>query len=272
MGDHFDWGTPAVSGINSSITLPEVTVTAQMPTNFAYQGAQNANTAVHSFNTSDFHIQQSLASVRTAIPVKVVRAPYTASGNSITPGAAGPIGFIDVQPLVNQWDGDNNATPHGTVYRMPYVRYQGGYGSFISDPKVGDVGLISVCDRDISVVKTSGTQGNPGSRRKHDLADGIYLGSIVASSPTQYVSFTTDGIIISDKNGNSIVLNASGISISDKNGNSVVMGSGGITITSRNGNGPIAAVGSSRTIGVDTHVHPGVQTGGGQSGPPLNGT
>lgn len=239
----------------SSITLPDVSVTAPAPSNFAYQGAQNANTTVNGFNADDFHIQQSLAAVRTALPVKVMRAPYDASGNAIPPGTVGPVGFIDVQPLVNQWDGNNSATPHGTIYKISYFRYQSALGAVIADPAVGDIGEIIVHDRDTSVVRATGAQGNPGSRRKHDLADGVYHGQMIAGTPRQYVAFT-----------------GSGISISDENGNSIVMNSSGITITSLNGSGPITVKGNTRTNVLNTHEHAGVQTGGGISGPPLSGT
>ncbi|MDE1138201.1 MAG: hypothetical protein PW999_00810 [Paraburkholderia tropica] len=32
-----------------------------------------------------------------------------------------PVGFVDVQVLVNQLDGWNNATAHGTIYNLPRI-------------------------------------------------------------------------------------------------------------------------------------------------------
>lgn len=171
---------------------------------YAYQGAQDAGTTVHEYNTRDFHIRQALAEVRTALPVQVVRAPYDVNGNDITPGAAGAIGYVDVLPLVNQIDGYGNATPHGTICRIPYYRYQGANGAIISDPVKDDIGEIVVHDRDTSVVRATNKQGNPGSRRRHDFADGVYHGQQQAGAPSQYVTFTGNGIMIADKNHNSI--------------------------------------------------------------------
>src|ERR1700730_14670284 len=47
-------------------------------------------------------------------------------------------------------------------------------------------------------------QANPGSLRKFDLSDGVYVGGILNGTPTQYVESTATGINIVDKNGNQI--------------------------------------------------------------------
>jgi len=208
--------------------------------NYAWQGFQDAGTTAHEYNTRDFHIQQVLASTRIALPVKIVKAPYDKNGNAIPPGTVGPIGFVDVQPLVNQIDGYGNATPHGTIYKIPYFRYQSALGAVISDPVVGDIGEIIVHDRDTSVVRATGAQANPGSRRKSDLADGVYHGQLIAATPAQYLTFTSDGLKIADKNNNSITMANNLITIKignatytlDQNGNfkasgNIVAGQGG---------------------------------------------
>lgn len=221
-----------------------------------YRGTQDAGSAVHEYNTADLHIQSAVSLVRTVLDVKVVRAPYDSGGNVIPSGTVGPIGFVDVQPLVNQLDGDGNSTPHGTVYRVPYHRYQSALGAVISDPVVGDIGELVVHDRDTSVVRATRAQGNPGSRRKHDLADGVYHGQhISGDTPSQYVALTSGGIKIADRNGNTIVMDASGI-----------------TITSLGGAGPVRVHGNGGTITVNTHKHSGVLRGGGATDPPVPGS
>lgn len=180
---------------------------------YAYLGNQDAGTNGTEYNSLIFVIRQELARLSTASVVKVVRAPYSKDGNDLPTGAVEPVGYIDVQPLVNQIDGYGNAIPHGVVYRIPYHRSQGGGNAIINDPKVGDIGKMVVADRDTSTVRATDKQGNPGSRRMMDKADGTYVGRTQADKPNQWVTFTNDGIEIHDKNGNSIVMGPDGIKI-----------------------------------------------------------
>lgn len=167
-----------------------------MTNTYAYQGAQDQGSDATEFNSTDFHIRQVLAtSVRTAVPVKVIRAPYDENGTAIPRGSAVPTGYVDVQPLVNQLDGRGQPTQHGVVYKLSYYRYQGGNFAIISDPVVGDVGKMVIADRDTSVVrKTRGQISNPGSTRKFDPADGTYFGTMLAGAPQSYVSY--DGSVL----------------------------------------------------------------------------
>lgn len=207
---------------------------------FAYQGAQDQSSAATLYSSLVFLIHQELAKLSTSIPVKVTRAPYDKDGNALTPGAAVPIGFVDVQPMVNQLDGYGNATPHGTVHRLSYHRPQSGNGSVIADPVVGDVGKMIVADRDTSSVRATGKVSNPGSRRKFDKADGTYVGSQQGPydkdgnpvAPAQWLTFN-DGKSMTwhDQSANTIVTDDTGVTITDKWGNVIKMASGLIKIT-----------------------------------------
>jgi hypothetical protein len=65
------------------------------------------------------------------------------------------------------------------------------------DPQVGDIGVVVFASRDISKVKSTQAQANPGSARKFDFADGIYLGAVFsAAAPTQYIEFDSTGVAI----------------------------------------------------------------------------
>lgn len=216
----------------------------------AYQGAADPSAADTHYNTLLFLIHQELAKLRTSIPVKIVKAPYDKDGNTIEPGTAGPIGFIDVKPMVNQLDGQDNPIEHGTVYRLSYHRYQGANGAFISDPAVNDIGHMVINDRDTSVVRKTNDVANPGSRRKHDLADGIFYGSPQAGAPDQYFSWTTTGFRVLDKNGNTIVGGPTGVTI-----NGCLINKDGDVITKKG-------------TDLDTHKHTEVTTGGDLTGPP----
>ena len=223
-----------------------------MTDTYAYLGAQDQGTAPSDYNALVFVIRQEMAKLRTGVPAKVVRAPYDASGNPIPPGTVGPIGFIDVQPMVNQLDGYGNATSHGNVTKLSYHRYQSASGAFISDPVVGDIGQLHVADRDTSSVRATNDVSNPGSGRMHDLADSTFIGAPQAGTPTQYFAWTATGFSIGDKNGNTIVAGPGGVTIN-----------GTLTVKT---NGDIV---TKKGTDLDNHTHSGVTAGGDDTGPPV---
>jgi hypothetical protein len=203
------------------------------------------------FNVRDSHIRKALAGVRTKIPVQVV-AVYDAGMNAITAentGVIGPIGFVDVQPLVNQIDGAGNSEPHVPIYGLPFQRLQGGANAVICDPMIGDKGTAAFCDRDISAVKATGAQANPGSFRRFSFSDGIYEPAILNGVPTQYVRFMSNGMQFVDKNGNVIVMTPDGVTLTDNFSNKIAMASGGVTI-----NGILFPT-SGIEFNVKTHTH-----------------
>jgi len=157
-----------------------------MTNDLGYRGAADATSGGSPFNEQLFLIRQVLAEISTAKLVEVIAVTNA--------GDLSPVGFVDVRPLVNQLDGSDNAVPHGTVYNLPYFRLQGGTDAVILDPKQGDIGLAVIADRDISAVKSTKAQANPGSKRKFDAADGLYIGGFLNGVPQQYVRFSAAGI------------------------------------------------------------------------------
>ena len=122
----------------------------------------------------DYIIRSALSGLRTSMPVKVISV-----SNS---GGLSPIGKLSVQPLVSAVDGNGQAWAHGIIHNVPYMRIQGGSNGIILDPAVGDVGIASVCDRDISTVKNTGGVSAPGSNRKNDMSDMVYLMTIIGAA------------------------------------------------------------------------------------------
>ncbi len=172
-----------------------------------------------------FVINGALSGIRTAMPVKVVAV----SNN----GGVSPIGTVDVQPLVSMLDGSGNAWEHGIIHNVPYMRIQGGGNAIIIDPVIGDIGIATVCDRDISTVQKTKKVAAPGSLRKNDMSDMVYLMTIISSvAPTQYIQFDSSGIHIK----------------------------GNVTITGTLTNNAVNIS--------STHTHGGVQTGTGITGAP----
>lgn len=205
-------------------------------------GQQGAFDHASLFHIVNFLVQQALSEVRTAVPVKIV---------AVHGGGVGAAPTVDVQPLVKQMDGEGNASSHGTIYGIPCARNQGGGNAVINDPKAGDIGHLVVSDRDISSVKSNdGAESNPGSMRRHDLADGVYHAACMnAGTPDQYVQFTDTGVRIVDKNGNSATSGPSGWTFV------------GDIITDDD----VIAGG----ISLKQHVHSGVTTGGSNTGEPV---
>lgn len=142
------------------------------------------------YNKIAFAVQQALSKMQTGTLVRI-----EACTND---GDLSPVGFVDVTPLVNQIDGSQpaNPTPHVTIYGLPYLRMQGGSNAVILDPQPGDIGVAVFASRDISKVKSTKAQANPGSYRQYDFADGMYLGGMLNAAPTQYIRFGSDGVTI----------------------------------------------------------------------------
>ena len=170
------------------------------------------------FNHHDFHIDQKLGRRRTAHPVKVI--------------AVNSDGSVDVQPLVNQVDGLGNSTPHGTVHNIQVHNFSGGNGTVLVTPAKGDMGLMVICDRDISAVVSAKGPANPGSSRQHDFSDGVYIGGFGSMNGTP---------------SQSIVMTANGITIT---GNVTITGNLGVT-------GEVAAKSGGANIHLSTHTHGG---------------
>jgi hypothetical protein len=215
-----------------------------------YFGWEGLTDAGGEYNRHAFAIRQENGRVRTSIPVKVV---------AVHPDKNDPISnapTIDVQPLINQIDGQGNPTPHVTVYGIPTTRVQGGDSVVINDPVVGDFGTMAIHDRDISTLKSSGNQSNPGSFRRFDMADGVYHGPMLNKTKVkQYIQFmrnsdgSGNGVKIVDNVGNTIVSTSSGVNINgliiDKNGNLTTPGS------------IQAGTGGSDSVTLQNHQHAG---------------
>lgn len=215
----------------------------QSSNDFGY-GQQDPNDSTSDFNMTSFLVRQMISRLDTMKVVKVM---------AVTPGQGdGDVkkaGTVDVQPLVSQIDGNGNATPHGTVYGIPWTRDQGGKNAIVIDPEVGDIGYVVVSDRDISSVKESQQVGPAPTRRQYNLSDGVYIGGGLNVAPEQYLQFTEDGIRLVDKTGNSIVMKSDGITLKPAAGKSVTVDGPLIVnqlLTAKNGmqlSGDIAGIG-----------------------------
>ena len=148
----------------------------------------DATATTSQYNAMQHVIQTAKDAMMTCTIVKVMK--LTNGG-----GAVGPIGRVDVLPLVQMVDGIQKTYSHVTVHNLPYVRIMGGKYAVILDPQVGDIGMVTSADRDISGVKQKQDIAPPGSNRRNNISDGIYIGCALGAKPTSYVRFDKDGNI-----------------------------------------------------------------------------
>lgn len=157
------------------------------------QGQQYPEDSASEFNAHAALVRSMLSKIATATVVKVVSVTNS--------GGVTATGYVDVQPLVNQVDGAGNAIPHAVIFGAPYGRLMGGTNAVILDPEVGDLGIVVFASRDISSVLATQDQANPGSWRRFDWADAMYVGlGLLGAVPEQFVQFSSAGIQLTSPN------------------------------------------------------------------------
>lgn len=220
--------------------------------NNLYYGLTDVATGQGGWNQQLFLIQQQMLGLNTSLPVKVL---------SVNATGVNPVGFVSIQILVDQITGDNKTISHGEIPNVPYFRLQGGNNAVIIDPEVGDIGLACFSSRDISAVKNARQEAPPGSRRSHDFSDAMYIGGFLNKAPTQYIQFTSGGILIHSPSN--IKLEAPIVDIQAAT----------VNITANlNVTGNAAFTGTMNNNGVNigsNHQHSGVQTGPDNTGGPI---
>lgn len=178
---------------------------------------------------------------------------------------------VSVKPMVDGFTGGGDRIPSGVISGVPVWRLQRGASAVIMPPVEGDIGLIAICDRDITAVKATKDAALPGSNRTHSYSDAIYLGGVLNAEPSQYVKFANDGIdivspLVVQVNGNTVVVNAEdkislNAPIIEANGQ-LTQGSGSYAGNATFG-GTITATGevTGNGIHLSTHKHGGVESG-----------
>lgn len=209
--------------------------------------------------TLQFAIRQLLSRTATCTIVKVV-----ACSNA---GGVSPVGTVDVQPVIQMRAGDGSLWDHGRLYRLPYIRVQGGTNAVILDPQVGDLGLAWFASRDISVAKSATGKAQlqgaaigvaPGSERQFDMSDGLYQGGLLNGTPVNYVRVATD---IEVRSTTKVTIQAPTIELKGE----VVQTGGDVSMSAML---TVATDVIGGGIHLKTHTHGGVTAGGGNTAPP----
>lgn len=155
-------------------------------------------------------------------------------------------GLCTVTPMVIGSNADGTIITQEKIYGIPYFRLQMGSSAVIIDPSEGDIGLMIICDDDITNVKANKKASVASHGLKNGRSNGIYLGGIqlLNGNPSEYIKFTGSGIEIAGD-------------INQTSGNFTT--SGTVTATGEvTGNG----------IALSSHVHGGVESGGSNTGGP----
>lgn len=198
----------------------------------AVQGIADIYARETKFNQLSFLIRSMLnKEINTAIPVKVTKVMV----------GDGSVGYVQALPLVNDMDAQGNAVDVPVIPNLPYFRLQGGKVAIITDPVVGDIGIAVFAQKDTSNV-VAGTKEpvQAGTFRKFSMSDGWYIGGFLNASPETYIELKQDKTMV--------ITALNGITI---NGDVVI-------------NGEMTA----KDITYSTHVHGGVETGGGDTSTP----
>lgn len=204
-------------------------------------GQSNPFSDASEYNTLAFIIARALDEVQT-VSIVAVKAVDTGAQT------------VDVQVLCNLVTGANISVPHGVISARPYYRAQGGSSGIILDPVAGDIGLMVFASRDSSAVASSKSLANPGSSRRFSWSDGIYLGGILNTTPTQYIQFLTSDGGITLHSGGTVTVDAPTLHATDDltvAGDATITGdthSG--TLHAGNGFSGTFATGDSRTVTV----------------------
>lgn len=145
-------------------------------------GVLNSLDQMSQSSIQKFMTERLIGKVQTALCVKVV-AVHDPDDE-----------LIDVTPLIYQQSASGDNVDHSIIYNVPVCRHQRGNSAILMRPKVGDIGLCVIATQDISILKKVKNFCKPGTMRKHDWGDAIYVMSIFNAPPTQYIEFADDAI------------------------------------------------------------------------------
>lgn len=215
---------------------------------------ENQTIAIPSYNPADarseagmynFLINKTLQKIEKVTPAQIIS--YNRMDNRAV-----------VQILGQNITSTGEKLPMQLIPNIPVLMLSGG-GFTISLPvKAGDIGWIVTADRDISVFKNLLAVFTPNTYRKHKYEDGFFIPDRV------------NGFEIDREDEDSLLITSATAKISLKDGQATITAgniilNGNVTV-----NGTVTASGdvTGSGISLSTHVHGGVQTGGGTTGAP----
>lgn len=144
------------------------------------------------------------------------------------------------------------------IYNVPVCFPSAGGFSLTLPIQSGDEGLLVFCDMCIDLWWARGGIQNQLERRRHDLSDcGFYPGG--RSQPRALPSYSANSAQLRSDDGSTYVEIAAGQIVN-------IVAPSGVNIT---GNLVVSGEVTGNGIPLSTHLHPGVQAGGSDTGAPI---
>lgn len=184
--------------------------------------------------------------------------------------------IAQVQPLICLITTAGQQIPRAPIAAVPVLAIGGG-GYMMNFPLVkGNTGWIHASDRDISLYLQSGDVQPPNTLRMHSFEDGLFVPDVMATYSIDGTD--ADAMVIQSLTGSEkivigpgrIHLKAATIEIE---GDTIIINGQTVTMTAATTtmNGPVGMPDGATIGGIPfgTHVHPGVETGGGETEPPI---
>ncbi|MCM1513237.1 MAG: oxidoreductase [Oxalobacter formigenes] len=228
------------------------------------------NVASNDYERSRYEFEEHIRNMYACLPVKVI---------SVNAAGLAPVGFVDIQPTIQQRLANGGSIPYPVIYNAPYFRLQGGANAIIIDPQPGDIGIACFASRDMSGTKRQRGMAAAASLRKWSMSDAIYIGGILNNKPVQFIKFDDDGImVLSPKK---VTVQAPEVLVDAQSqitlDSPLILVTGALQQTGAKGRGAQTSGGlantggtiSSNGIVLDSHVHSGVQAGGSNTGGPV---
>lgn len=224
-------------------------------------GAGNSNPSLQDDPASDgsmggvmrFILRKFLQSTDDMLPATVIATDGT---------------YATVRPQIRVVGTDNTLTSRAQIAKVP-IFFIGAGGFVLSFPvKEGDMGWIKASDRDISLYLQSNAEAAPNSQRMHSFSDGVFIPdaarkwTVASGESASAVLQSLDGTVYVAVGSDHVKIKAPTVTVD-------------APTTHLTGNlnvdGAIVATGNVTGGGksLDTHIHSGVTTGGGNSGPPV---
>ena len=201
-------------------------------------------------------LKQAVTDLRVSIPAIVQSVDYTKN----PPVVAVQIAITEV---VQTPEGPQN-TAIWPIFNVPLVVFSMGGFSITFPPKEGDEGLLVFCDMCIDAWWQNGGVQNQIERRRHDLTDCGFIPGL-RSQARPIPDWSQNSLQIRSDDGSTYVEIAAGQIVN-------IVAPGGINLKGNvNVTGTIVASEeiTGNGIALSTHKHSGVQTGSGDTGPPV---
>lgn len=163
-----------------------------------------------------------------------------------------------VRPLIRMVTTDGRQVGRAPLAAVPVFSYGGGGFTLNFPLKAGDLGWIKANDRDISLMLQGGKESPPNTKRLHSFQDAVFIPDVMKGYAI--AGEDADNVVLQSLDGTvKVAVGAAGLKLA-AGGMSMTMTTAGTVFV-----GPVTIGG----VVMNSHKHPGVQTGAGSTGGPV---